>query len=91
MTDRRNGPWADPALAIRLRTLWEVDGLTASQCAERLGVSRASVISKTHRMGLSRRPSPVKPRLHPLRQGGRRNAAGQLVGSTLPPLESERR
>lgn len=87
--DRRNGLWADPARVDRLRALW-AEGLSCRVIAEALGISIGAVVSKAHRIGLSR-PSPIQPRLHPLRQGGRRNAAGQLVGSTLPPLESERR
>jgi GcrA cell cycle regulator len=43
-----------------LRSLW-MQGLTASQIAERLGgVSRNAVIGKAHRLGLSARPSPIK-------------------------------
>jgi GcrA cell cycle regulator len=43
-----------------LRALW-MQGLTASQIAERLGgVSRNAVIGKAHRLGLSARPSPIK-------------------------------
>jgi GcrA cell cycle regulator len=43
-----------------LRSLW-MQGLTASQIAERLGgISRNAVIGKAHRLGLSARPSPIK-------------------------------
>jgi GcrA cell cycle regulator len=43
-----------------LRSLW-MQGLTASQIAERLGsVSRNAVIGKAHRLGVSARPSPIK-------------------------------
>lgn len=88
--DRRNGLWADPARVDRLRALW-AKGLSCRVIAQALGISIGAVVSKAHRIGLSR-PSPIQPRLHPLRQGGRqRNNAGELLGSTLPPLESERR
>lgn len=51
--------WTDDRIET-LRSLW-MQGLTASQIAERLGgVSRNAVIGKAHRLGLSARPSPIK-------------------------------
>lgn len=55
--------WDDAAIA-RLKRLW-ADGLTASECGARLGVSRNAVIGKIHRLGLSgkyRRPRERGPR-----------------------------
>ena len=44
----------------KLKTLWE-EGHPASRIAEELGgVSRNAVIGKAHRLGLEKRPSPVK-------------------------------
>ena len=51
--------WTDERIAT-LRKLWE-DGHPASKIAEQLGgVSRNAVIGKAHRLGLEKRPSPVK-------------------------------
>jgi GcrA cell cycle regulator len=49
--------WTDAAIA-RLKELWG-EGFSASECGQRMGVSRNSVIGKIHRLGLSgkyRRP-----------------------------------
>jgi GcrA cell cycle regulator len=49
--------WTDAAIA-RLKALW-AEGLSASECGKRMGVSRNAVIGKIHRLGLShkyRRP-----------------------------------
>ena len=55
--------WTE-ARVDKLKTLWE-DGLSASQIAENLGdVTRNAVIGKTHRLGLSSRPSPIKRTNH---------------------------
>ena len=52
--------WTDDRIAV-LRKLWS-DGLSASQIAKELGegVTRNAVIGKAHRLGLEKRPSPVK-------------------------------
>lgn len=45
----------------QLRHLW-LQGNTASQIAARLGgITRNAVIGKAHRLGLSSRPSPIRP------------------------------
>ncbi len=46
-------------LQARLRELW-VQGLTASQIAAELSVTRNAVIGKAHRLGLSGRASPIQ-------------------------------
>jgi len=51
--------WTDDRIE-ELRRLWS-QGLSASQIADRLGgVSRNAVIGKAHRLGLAKRPSPIK-------------------------------
>ncbi len=50
--------WTD-TLQARLRELWE-QGLTASQIAAELSVTRNAVIGKAHRLGLSGRASPIQ-------------------------------
>ena len=68
--------WSDDRVSI-LSKLW-IDGFTASQIAERLGVTRNAVIGKVHRLGLSGRGAPSAPRaITPLqtRPRGPRRAA----------------
>jgi GcrA cell cycle regulator len=50
--------WTD-SLQARLRELWE-QGLTASQIAAELCITRNAVIGKAHRLGLSGRASPIQ-------------------------------
>jgi GcrA cell cycle regulator len=50
--------WSD-ALQARLRELW-AQGLTASQIAAELCITRNAVIGKAHRLGLSGRESPIR-------------------------------
>ena len=50
--------WTD-TLQARLRELWE-QGLTASQIAAELCITRNAVIGKAHRLGLSGRASPIQ-------------------------------
>jgi GcrA cell cycle regulator len=50
--------WTD-ALQTRLRELW-AQGLTASQIAAELCITRNAVIGKAHRLGLSGRASPIQ-------------------------------
>jgi GcrA cell cycle regulator len=42
-----------------LRHYWNVEGLSACQCAKKLGVSRNAVIGRAHRMALDKRASPI--------------------------------
>ncbi|MCS6986866.1 MAG: GcrA cell cycle regulator [Sphingomonadaceae bacterium] len=53
--------WTEERIAL-LKKLWQ-EGHTASQIAEALGegLTRNAVIGKAHRLGLSQRPSPLKP------------------------------
>jgi GcrA cell cycle regulator len=50
--------WTD-TLQARLRELWE-QGLTASQIAAELCITRNAVIGKAHRLGLGGRASPIQ-------------------------------
>ena len=53
--------WTDTRIDL-LTQFWR-DGLSASQIAQRLGgVTRNAVIGKVHRLGLSGRATPSKPR-----------------------------
>lgn len=67
------GFWTDELVEI-LTALW-ADGLSASQIAAQIGgdVTRNQVIGKAHRLGLTKRPSPIKRAaatgVIPLRQG----------------------
>lgn len=60
MTDRRFETTWTPKREETLRQMWE-RGDPASVIAERLGVSRSSICSKSRRMGLAGRESPIKP------------------------------
>ena len=54
-------PWT-PDRCDQLRELWAT-GMSASAIAKEMqGITRNSVISKAHRMGLPRRGSPIKRR-----------------------------
>jgi GcrA cell cycle regulator len=66
--------WTDEREAL-LRTMWEVDGISASKCAAALGVTRNAVIGKVHRMHMVKRgkSSAAKP-------NGRNGAAGKYRG-----------
>ena len=52
--------WTDERVDV-LKQLWD-EGKTASQIASVLGITRNAVIGKAHRIGVSRRPSPIKRR-----------------------------
>lgn len=66
--------WTDERVEL-LRKLWQ-DGLSASQIARQLGgVTRNAVIGKVHRLGLSGRAEPSRPRSARARTVTRRAAA----------------
>jgi GcrA cell cycle regulator len=50
--------WTDE-LKARLAVLWS-DGHSASEIARRMGTTKNAVIGKANRMGLARRPSPIR-------------------------------
>ena len=51
-------PWNDQNVN-RLKELWE-QGLPTSQIGKLLGFTKNAVVGKAHRIGLERRPSPIR-------------------------------
>ena len=51
-------PW-DESNVTRLRELWE-QGLPTAQIGKLLGFTKNAVVGKAHRIGLERRPSPIR-------------------------------
>ena len=74
--------WTDDRVAT-LTKLW-ADGLSASQIAKQLGgVTRNAVIGKVHRLGLSGRAKPTKPK-------GAAKAAGKATAKPAKPPAASR-
>ena len=55
--------WTD-RMVDELKSLWQT-GLTTSEIAKKLGVSKNSIVGKVHRLSLSGRPSPIKKKEAP--------------------------
>ncbi len=75
--------WTAEAIAC-LRVLWDEGGSTA-EIGRRMRISKNAVVGKVHRLGLPRRPSPIR------RDGSnppRRTATPRVRGPGLPPLPS---
>jgi len=51
-------PW-DEANVARLKELWD-QGLPTAQIGKLLGFTKNAVVGKAHRIGLERRPSPIR-------------------------------
>ena len=51
-------PWDDNNVA-KLRDLWD-QGLPTAQSGKLLGFTKNAVVGKAHRIGLERRPSPIR-------------------------------
>jgi len=51
-------PWNDDNVA-KLRDLWD-QGLPTAQIGKLLGFTKNAVVGKAHRIGLERRPSPIR-------------------------------
>jgi len=51
-------PW-DESNVARLRELWD-QGLPTAQIGKLLGFTKNAVVGKAHRIGLERRPSPIR-------------------------------
>jgi len=77
------GPLWDDERTVLLIKLWEVDGLSAAECAAALGdgLTRNAVIGKVHRLKLEKRrtvkASPVKAK----KQSGGNGSAGKYRGA----------
>jgi GcrA cell cycle regulator len=58
--------WSD--YTERLRQWWQIDGMSASEIAAKIGITRNSVIGRVSRLGLSkgRPPREPKKRIKPL-------------------------
>jgi len=64
--------WTDERIDL-LKTMWGVEGKTASKCAVVLGVTRNAVIGKVHRLGLEQRTKSSAPK-------GKNGSAGKYRG-----------
>ena len=51
-------PWNDENV-VRLKELWD-QGLPTAQIGKLLGFTKNAVVGKAHRIGLERRPSPIR-------------------------------
>ena len=51
-------PWNDENVS-RLRDLWD-QGLPTAQIGKLIGFTKNAVVGKAHRIGLERRPSPIR-------------------------------
>ncbi len=80
--------WNDNTIAA-LRQMW-LEGMSASQVARQLGggVSRNAVIGKIHRLGLSGREAPSRPRSLGGRPPGKSVAK---LASNMPPRPVQQR
>jgi GcrA cell cycle regulator len=56
---KRHAPRWPAYMDDLLRHYWNVEGLSASECGRRLGISRNAVIGRAHRLGLDARESPI--------------------------------
>lgn len=52
--------WTDE-MVDKLRQMWD-EGKTATEIAKALGVTKNSIVGKVHRLCLTARPSPIKPK-----------------------------
>ena len=67
----------------RLTDLWCRHGLSAAQCAIRLGATRNAVISKIHRLGISERHVIVKRAPHHIVRR-KKKPAGAVPSDSIP-------
>jgi GcrA cell cycle regulator len=75
--------WTEDRVAT-LTKLW-ADGLSASQIAKQLGgVTRNAVIGKVHRLGLSGRAKPTKPKAQPKSATPRKPRASSRAARSRP-------
>lgn len=83
-------PWPEKDAA--LRELW-AQGLSTQQIGNRLNVSKNAIIGRSRRIGLARRPSPLKgerkpqaARIQPVPALHERKAPAAIRGDTLATL-----
>ena len=69
-------PWTDEVVD-ELRRMW-AEGLTTSEIAKSLGVSKNSIVGKVHRLGLSGRPSPIKRKVEVTKASSKKKAAVEV-------------
>lgn len=55
----RNRPHHPKETIERARALWDIDGLSASAVAARVGLSRGAICAIAHRNDFQERPSPI--------------------------------
>jgi GcrA cell cycle regulator len=83
----RNLAWPG-ALIDRLKTLWNENRLTASQMAERLGISRNAVLGKANRLGLpTHKAKSAKPAPKPIPKAKKLPPVLPIVDEPAPPAE----
>ena len=80
--------WTE-AMAQLVAAFWD-EGLSTAEIGRRMGVSKGCVIGKARRLGLTPRPSPIKPvdPNHPRAQEYARRKLARRAVVTLPPLPS---
>lgn len=89
-----NQEWAAETIA-RLRVLWDYIGaegnlvgpegryFSTAEIGRRLGITKSAVVGKAHRLGLTRRDSPIRPN-----PAGPRPIAPRRLPSSIPTLPS---
>ena len=80
-------PWDDNNVA-KLRDLWD-QGLPTAQIGKLLGFTKNAVVGKAHRIGLERRPSPIRrTAVKPDRKKARSPVMPKLNFESTKELES---
>ena len=74
--------WTEDRLE-KLKDLWE-KGLSISQIGKELGVSRNAIAGKVHRMGLSKRQSPIASKSAPKKEATAKPAVEVAQPEKLP-------
>ena len=77
-------PWTDDKVS-ELRELWD-QGLPTSQIGTILGFTKNAVVGKAHRIGLERRPSPIK---RSIMKPDRKKARAPLMPNLSVNLKSD--
>ena len=81
-------PWNDENVA-RLKDLWD-QGLPTAQIGKLLGFTKNAVVGKAHRIGLERRPSPIRrTAVKPDRKKARSPAVPKLKFENLSANEEK--